>query len=977
MKRKITIGAVSLILLVVFAYFSLGLLVESERFQEWMQTEVAQRTGYELKIGNLSLRPWLQLVATEINISKPGKLLLQVDKASLTINPIDLFSKRITRLSLERPVVGILTKDLFRTSEKPSTGVVIPSIRFLEVQDGEVVLGAVEEDKLAIRSISLKMKDFNLGQKTGIRFQAYLPWIDGDADLTFRGSPEQRGQTEIDLLIRQRPKNALQQSLSHSDETSGVLKAAFNFKRQGRENKVQVNATGAFNQFRLGSEEITGNFKSTADLNADFNEGEVSLQWDMPKLPRKIGRVEISMPPAPTTLIVGGRYSAAEKIFALKEMKLVSPVGSADGKGAISWKDNPMTLMETKVRIRKVPLGLLKSVVPKAFKKFAFIGNAAADLKLSGPLNSLKIWGLVHSDKVKVEGEGFALSRLSFRVPFEFEKSSFQAKAGRIQGKGLSFKHKEKGQFQLGTISLHGDIEKIGNKQLKTAGQFQVIKGSFSTPDGSKIGENLKANGQWDLSHGLQDSRTHFKGKLNVEGLELLWNKFFGDFQRERPAIEVEGDYLANQGELNLQKVNIAFRSIGDVEIQGLVSQPFEKANFNLTLRTENLRPGGLYDFFIRETFKLNYPFLDQLSLGGKTGFDVRTQGTLDKLDVEGFVRLTRGKIRGSDKWQIGSLEMTLPFSLSYPHSAADEKVTISRTGNLTIQEVKLGSTTMPPIEATFTFRNNSVKFLHPIHIPIYGGSVTIKDLAWRDIVEAPKNISFSLEVEEIHLQEFTKALDWYRFGGTISGSIPQIQWADGTVRSRGEIKVAVFGGQLIVKEMEVANAFSSLPSIKLDARLEEINLEQASETFKFGRLSGILQGAVEDLVITHGQPAEFRAKLESIPRDGVGQWISVEALKEITILSSGSEAGSLYGGLAGFFDYFRYKKLGFKATLKNDRLTLRGIETKEGHEYLVVGSFLPPRVNVISHSQEIGFSELMRRFKQVRGGKKEEQRGK
>ncbi len=346
-------------------------------------------------------------------------------------------------------------------------------------------------------------------------------------------------------------------------------------------------------------------------------------------------------------------------------------------------------------------------------------------------------------------------------------------------------------------------------------------------------------------------------------------------------------------------------------------------------------------------------------------------------MDVEGFVRLTRGKIRGSDKWQIGSLEMTLPFSLSYPHSAADEKVTISRTGNLTIQEVKLGSTTMPPIEAAFTFRNNSVKFLHPIHIPIYGGSVTIKDLAWRDIVEAPKNISFSLEVEDIRLQEFTKALDWYRFGGTISGSIPQIQWADGTVRSRGEIKVAVFGGQLIVKEMEVANAFSSLPSIKLDARLEEINLEQASETFKFGRLSGILQGAVEDLVITHGQPAEFRAKLESIPRDGVGQWISVEALKEITILSSGSEAGSVYGGLAGFFDYFRYKKLGFKATLKNDRLTLRGIESKEGQEYLVVGSFFPPRVNVISHSQEIGFSELMRRFKQVRGGKKEEQRGK
>jgi len=39
---------------------------------------------------------------------------------------------------------------------------------------------------------------------------------------------------------------------------------------------------------------------------------------------------------------------------------------------------------------------------------------------------------------------------LSFRVPFEFEKSSFQAKAGRIQGKGLSFKHKERGAVSTG-----------------------------------------------------------------------------------------------------------------------------------------------------------------------------------------------------------------------------------------------------------------------------------------------------------------------------------------------------------------------------------------------------------------------------------------------------------------------------------------------------------------------------------------------
>ncbi|NIM19734.1 MAG: hypothetical protein GTO51_05745, partial [Candidatus Latescibacteria bacterium] len=89
-----------------------------------------------------------------------------------------------------------------------------------------------------------------------------------------------------------------------------------------------------------------------------------------------------------------------------------------------------------------------------------------------------------------------------------------------------------------------------------------------------------------------------------------------------------------------------------------------------------------------------------------------------------------------------------------------------------------------------------------------------------------------------------------------------------------------------------------------------------------------------------------------------------------------GNDAGFLYRGLAGFFENFRYSKLGFKAALKNDRLVLRGVESKEGKEFLVVGSLLPPTVNIISHTQEIGFSELLRRLKRVsEAGKPEKSR--
>ncbi|HSQ12759.1 MAG TPA: hypothetical protein VLM90_07065, partial [Candidatus Deferrimicrobium sp.] len=91
-----------------------------------------------------------------------------------------------------------------------------------------------------------------------------------------------------------------------------------------------------------------------------------------------------------------------------------------------------------------------------------------------------------------------------------------------------------------------------------------------------------------------------------------------------------------------------------------------------------------------------------------------------------------------------------------------------------------------------------------------------------------------------------------------------------------------------------------------------------------------------------------------------------------ITLLSSGQEAGSLYGGLASLFDSFRYSKLGFKASLRNDRLTLQGVESQGGKELLVVGSLLPPTVNIVSHTQTIAFSELVRRLERIKSDKPE-----
>jgi hypothetical protein len=255
------------------------------------------------------------------------------------------------------------------------------------------------------------------------------------------------------------------------------------------------------------------------------------------------------------------------------------------------------------------------------------------------------------------------------------------------------------------------------------------------------------------------------------------------------------------------------------------------------------------------------------------------------------------------------------------------------------------------------------------LRLPVYGGVVQITALTFRDVVAEPQALSLSLEAEKLRLERLTDALGWYRFGGSVSGSIPDMEWTGDALRSDGRIDVEVFGGRVNINMLEIVSPFSSVPSIKLDARFREIDLAQASRTFAFGQISGILDGTVNGLVLAAGQPSAFRADVRTVERRGVSQRISVESLNKITVLSSGTEAGALYGGIASFFDTFRYSKLGFKAELRNDKLTLRGVESRKDGEYLVVGSLLPPTVNVVSHTQVIAFSELLRRLEQVQKG--------
>jgi hypothetical protein len=631
----------------------------------------------------------------------------------------------------------------------------------------------------------------------------------------------------------------------------------------------------------------------------------------------------------------------------------------------ISFSHEP-TVANAQASLRKIPAAAIQTLLPEPMNTWTLRGTAEADLKFDGPWHAVAIKGVARMNGAELKSATFSLQQLNLIAPFEWINSSLRATDIQIQGKSLEAAGNGI-QFAADELKLDSTVESKPNDPLKTAGKFRLARGRYATPNGSKIGENLTFGGHFEVV-AREKQLLSAAGSLEFEQGEILWGKFFGDLKSQKPALDFDGDYLAASDNLQLRRLNLSLASVGTAQIKGTVQQISQQPTLRTQITANDIQPSGVFEFFIREVLHRSYPILDQVTVAGQMDLTARIDGTLDRLSLEGRLEVRGGNLGiTSSQWHVGPINLALPFYVQWPTASSEQDVKSVPNGTLAIDSLRLGSETVPAFKIPISLRNNRLRLNQPIRLAVYGGTIEIRSLFWRDLIKDPQAFSLSVETKDLQLQKLTEAFGWYRFGGTLSGSIPKMELTDDVLRSQGQIQIEVFGGRVQIYKMEIENPFSSLPAIKLDARFQNINLEQASETFEFGRISGILEGTISDLVITNGQPAQLRADVHTVERPGSSQWISVEALNKITVLSSGEDGSLVYGGIAGLFDNFRYSKMGFKASLQNDKLTLRGIESRDGKEFLVVGSLLPPTVNVISHTQQIGFRDLLKRLEQIR----------
>jgi hypothetical protein len=264
-----------------------------------------------------------------------------------------------------------------------------------------------------------------------------------------------------------------------------------------------------------------------------------------------------------------------------------------------------------------------------------------------------------------------------------------------------------------------------------------------------------------------------------------------------------------------------------------------------------------------------------------------------------------------------------------------------------------------------FTTIGRNFRLVEPASIPLLDGAIDLESLRVRNVGLPSVAFMVDATVQPISVAEVCRAFAWPEFGGRIGGTISKLRLRDGVVTLGTTLQAQVFDGRVAIKDLRLEDALGPWPRFHSSIELQNLDLELVTRAFSFGRITGRLSGAIDDLELFNWQPIAFDARLYTPPDDRSRHRISQRAVENIGSIGGGG-AGitqALSGGFLRFFDEFRYDRLGLSCRLQNDVCYMDGVApAPNGGYYLVKGSGLP-RINVIGSARRVDWPRLVQQL--------------
>ncbi|MFQ5427953.1 MAG: hypothetical protein ACE5EZ_03130 [Thermodesulfobacteriota bacterium] len=526
-----------------------------------------------------------------------------------------------------------------------------------------------------------------------------------------------------------------------------------------------------------------------------------------------------------------------------------------------------------------------------------------------------------------------------------------------------------------GTIDTELGVTVLEWSSITASVRLSLKGGAFSTDDGNVAAEGLRLLVAANLNMELPEKRVDFSMESEAVDFELLVNTFYGSFKDRPIKVKVQGEYDGSADTLSVPALKVIHSPVVSLEMPLVIHSLSTAPRLEAGPGTVEISNNDVFDLFIAPTYSEAMPILDGLDVFGNTVLNMRMEGTTEGFFVKGVLELREAGLvekKGADAeagaadvggLRVSGVDLTLPIELAYPEA---KKSKITDFGSLSIEDLTLGPLKISGFRARPAIGGNALVFADALEIPLFGGDLTLSDVVFADLLSPGRALGLQMSVSAVGLGEAGAALGLPPFEGTLSGEIPGIRLTGNHLSTEGEMRLSLFGGLVVIKEMSMENVFSPVTALKSSIDILDIDLGALTSAFEFGKITGVLQGRVKDLVIVQGQPESFFADIRTVKKRGVSQRISTKALENVSILGTGAAASVLNRGIYSLFNEYRYEKMGFQGQLKNDELLLLGIETQGDKGYIIKGALIPPRVDVVSYTERISFKEMMKRLEGV-----------
>jgi len=259
--------------------------------------------------------------------------------------------------------------------------------------------------------------------------------------------------------------------------------------------------------------------------------------------------------------------------------------------------------------------------------------------------------------------------------------------------------------------------------------------------------------------------------------------------------------------------------------------------------------------------------------------------------------------------------------------------------------------------------QGRQVSLIRPADLPVLDGVLHIDDLELDGLGTSQARWRFQGLLSPLSMEAVSQALGWPTLGGTLSGVVPEVTYADGRITVKGALLVRAFDGEIVIHDLSMERPFGLVPKLEAEVDIRNLSLEQLTGAFSFGNIQGRLEGDIRNLRLEDWKPATFDARFYTPPGDASRHRISQRAVENLASL--GGAGGALSRTFMRFFKAFSYSRLGLTCRLRHGVCEMDGVAPAEQGYYIVKGSGIP-RIDVVGYNRRVDWDTLVHRLKSV-----------